>query len=233
MIMVLCTPASLCLPVSKDRWLWEFPTAVPPPDCANPNPPGSPHRVRSPHLTDHLGDPWMLLPVNIILALCIPKLDTLCEIWSNQWWVRGNNQFKWPTASDCVCTAQDAPNLCCGLLLPCVYQLTTIEENSKIQISSILFFFLISAVCKCNWSEQNYFELLKTQGPYIIKVRRLIKNNNPFSHTYFILKHSVLSFFLIFFFRILFSHSLRTSTWFLKVYKEGVKWITNLLYNQQ
>lgn len=52
MIMVLCSPACLCLlgdlPVSKDRWLLGFPTAVPSPGWTNPSPPASPHSVRSP-----------------------------------------------------------------------------------------------------------------------------------------------------------------------------------------
>lgn len=42
MIMVLCSPACLCLPgdlpISKDRWLLGFPTAIPSPSCANANP---------------------------------------------------------------------------------------------------------------------------------------------------------------------------------------------------
>lgn len=135
-----------------------------------------------------------------------------------------------------LCWYSPAPNLCWFLvtLLPCVYQLTATKENSKTQISCLfLKKYIISAFCKCNWREENYFELLKIQSPYIIKVRRLIENNNPFSHTYFNFKtsHSLtLSFFLV---RILLSHSLRTTTQFLKVYKGWVKWITELLYNQQ
>lgn len=94
-------PLSSCLSLSpcKDRWLPGFPSSR----LFTPQSP-SLSQIRSPHLTDHLGDPWVLLSVNIIL--CIPKLETLCETWSNQWWVKGNNQFKWLTASDCVGTAQ-------------------------------------------------------------------------------------------------------------------------------
>lgn len=93
MVMVLCSHAHLCLlgdlPISKDRWLLGSSTAVPSPGWANPSPPTSPHRVRSPALWP----PWW--PRNALVYQhysCIACPKTGCFIWDMVQWVTSKGE---------------------------------------------------------------------------------------------------------------------------------------------